>query len=148
LIEYIIIESSEDEFKRGHKYPFVSCELLNCDVPKFLDFFTLTEAERVEKDRKTSSVDSELGISDSINSQNEINSWNDKKEGSTKKIKNLDNPEKFFDNLQEKSESLIYEEERDKNTDDACEVINPDNLEEKEYKELKDKFESNINLLK
>jgi len=148
LIEYIIIESSEDEFKRGHKYPFVSCELLNCDVPKFLDFFTLTEAERVEKDRKTSSVDSELGISDSINSQNEINSWNDKKEGSTKKIKNLDNPEKFFDNLQEKSESLIDEEERDKNTDDACEVINPDNLEEKEYKELKDKFESNINLLK
>jgi hypothetical protein len=75
LIEYIIEEPSGDEFKRGHKYPFVSCELLNCDVPKLLDFFTLTEAERLAKDRKTSSADSDLGTLDSnAYSQSENNS--------------------------------------------------------------------------
>lgn len=65
LIEYIIVEPTEDEFKRGHKYPFISGELLNCDVAKILDFFTLTESQRLAKDRKVSSVDSDLGVSDS-----------------------------------------------------------------------------------
>ena len=57
LIDLIIQEPTEDEFKRGHKYPFVSSELLNCDTQKLLDYFICTNEELVKKERKSSTED-------------------------------------------------------------------------------------------
>src|SRR5207342_3512845 len=56
LIDYIITEPEVDDLKRGHKFPFVASELLNCDVGKINDYFTTTEAEFVIKDRKVSNI--------------------------------------------------------------------------------------------
>lgn len=65
LIDYIIQEPLDDEYKRGHKYPFVSNELLNCDTQKILDYFTCTNLQLNARERKNSSVDSDIGVSNS-----------------------------------------------------------------------------------
>ena len=135
LIEFIIVEPTEDEFKRGHKYPFVSSELLSCDVQKLLDFFTLTESERLERNRKTSSVDSDLGISDSIISNND-NTWFEKRDDLYNKAKTEENSEKKDEkeNSQEKADlPLTNKDEKVKTADideNASEVINVENANE------------------
>ena len=135
LIELIIVEPTEDEFKRGHKYPFVSSELLSCDVQKLLDFFTLTESERLERNRKTSSVDSDLGISDSIISNND-NTWFEKRDDLYNKAKTEENSEKKDEkeNSQEKADlPLTNKDEKVKTADideNASEVINVENANE------------------
>lgn len=37
-MKYIIVEPTEDEHKRGYKYPFVVSEIL-CDLPQVIDLF-------------------------------------------------------------------------------------------------------------
>jgi len=129
------VEPTEDEFKRGHKYPFVSSELLSCDVQKLLDFFTLTESERLERNRKTSSVDSDLGISDSIISNND-NTWFEKRDDLYNKAKTEENSEKKEEkeNSQEKADlPLTNKDEKVKTADideNASEVINVENANE------------------
>lgn len=38
-MKFIIIEPKDDNHNRGHKYPFLSSEILNCDISKILDYF-------------------------------------------------------------------------------------------------------------
>lgn len=62
LVDYIIKEPTVDEHKKGHKFPFVAAEILNCDVNKINEYFTLTEAELEKIERKisgTSNADSD-----------------------------------------------------------------------------------------
>lgn len=125
----------------------MSCELLNCDVPKLLDFFTLTESERKDKDRKASSVDSDLGISDSINSNSENNSWFEKRDDLyiQKELKTEEKTEQTNetrnDDCLEKIGLPAVNDEVDENKkaaeliDDelnACEVINVDSKQQNE----------------
>ena len=66
LLDYIISEPVNDDHKKGHKFPFIASEILNCDVNKINEFFTATEAELLAKDRKCSSVsnaDSDMVLS-------------------------------------------------------------------------------------
>lgn len=37
LIDYIIEMPTEDEHKRGHKYPFVAAEIFNAEVMAIID---------------------------------------------------------------------------------------------------------------
>jgi hypothetical protein len=139
------VEPTEDEFQRGHKYPFISCELLNCDVTKLLDFFTLTESQRKDRDRKTSSVDSDFGISDSINSNSDNNTWFEKRDDLYKKgniEENSDNKANKMDSAAEEEkepDSLAVaanEQETEKLGEmTACEVINPKSAAASEDKE-------------
>ena len=45
LINYIIIEPKEDDQIKGHKFPFVASEILNCEEKKIYNYFLLTEDE-------------------------------------------------------------------------------------------------------
>lgn len=138
------MEPSEDEFKRGHKYPFMSCELLNCDVPKFLDLFTMTECQRLQKDRKSSNADSDLGNSEWNFSNRD---WLDKKDDAAdEKNKNEDNEKKtdkqtnLNEASQEKAGFLADAEEKAKEkeiAEDACEVINDAAAVEEEKDDMK-----------
>lgn len=64
LIEYITKEPTEDEHKRGHKYPFMSAEILNAEISKILDFFLIPDAEFEMKDKILKNIDNELSFSD------------------------------------------------------------------------------------
>jgi len=79
LVEYIIEEPTEDDQKKGHRYPFMANEILNCDVSKINEFFTTTDSEFYFRERKQSGIsntDSDLMLSDehlNINSNVNIN---------------------------------------------------------------------------
>jgi len=64
LIEYITKEPTEDEHKRGHKYPFISAEILNAEISKILDFFLIPDSEMEMKDKILKNIDNELSFSD------------------------------------------------------------------------------------
>lgn len=64
LIEYITKEPTEDEHKRGHKYPFMSAEILNSEINKILDFFLIPDAELEMKEKILKNIDNELSFSD------------------------------------------------------------------------------------
>lgn len=64
LIEYITKEPTEDEHKRGHKYPFMSAEILNAEINKVLDFFLISDAELEMKDKILKNIDNDLSFSD------------------------------------------------------------------------------------
>lgn len=82
-------------------------------------------------------MDSDLGISDSINSNND-NTWFEKRDDLYNKAKTGENSEKKDEkeNAQEKADlPLTNEDDKAKTADideNACEVINVENAEEKE----------------
>eukprot|EP00340_Litonotus_pictus_P010305 CAMPEP_0170516470 /NCGR_PEP_ID=MMETSP0209-20121228/2667_1 /TAXON_ID=665100 ORGANISM="Litonotus pictus, Strain P1" /NCGR_SAMPLE_ID=MMETSP0209 /ASSEMBLY_ACC=CAM_ASM_000301 /LENGTH=952 /DNA_ID=CAMNT_0010801359 /DNA_START=54 /DNA_END=2912 /DNA_ORIENTATION=- len=39
LLDYMIKEPVEDDHKTGHKYPFIACEVLNCNVERLSEMF-------------------------------------------------------------------------------------------------------------
>ena len=39
LVDYITVMPELDEQKRGHKYPFISAEIFNCEINQILDKF-------------------------------------------------------------------------------------------------------------
>ena len=47
LIDFITVMPEEDEHDRGHKYPFVSNEVFNCDVNEIIDKFFISPADDV-----------------------------------------------------------------------------------------------------
>ena len=57
LIKYIIEEPENDEQLKGHRYPFVSCEMLKSDCEFIQDLFVLTEEEYNEKYKKEEKVE-------------------------------------------------------------------------------------------
>jgi hypothetical protein len=44
----------EDDNKKGHRYPFISNEILNCDVGKINDYFLNSEADLKKEEHETS----------------------------------------------------------------------------------------------
>ena len=61
LIKYIIDEPKTDDYLTGHKYPYISYEMLKCDCPYIQDLFILTDEEYKEKyknaPKSTTSID-------------------------------------------------------------------------------------------
>ena len=49
LIKYITEEPGNDDYLRGHKYPYVASEMLKSDCPYILDLFVLNDDEYKEK---------------------------------------------------------------------------------------------------
>jgi hypothetical protein len=77
LINYIIIEPKEDDQLKGHKFPFIASELLNCDEPSISDLFLMTNSELKEKKEKEK-------INENKNSSNDF-SIKDKNDNLNKK---------------------------------------------------------------
>ena len=51
LIKYITIENENDDLLYGHKYPFVSYEILYADIHLISDYFVYTEKDYFEKNK-------------------------------------------------------------------------------------------------
>lgn len=103
----------------------------------------MTESQRLQKDRRSSNADSDLGKSDWNFSNKD---WSDKKEEVEDKNK-TEETEKTEENennasevLQDKTDFLAEPEQKDKDkeiSDDACEVINVDAVvDDKENKQI------------
>lgn len=45
LVDFITVMPEEDEHNRGHKYPFLSSEVFNCDIPEILDMFFIAPCD-------------------------------------------------------------------------------------------------------
>ena len=55
-MEYITVMPAEDaEHKRGHKYPFVSSEIFNCEMVPMIELFFTCKADEEKKEEETSS---------------------------------------------------------------------------------------------
>lgn len=73
LIDYItVMPTKDDGHNRGHKYPFISGEIFNCEINQILDKFfeapvKVKEAESEDKTDKSDKddKDSDAGKSDS-----------------------------------------------------------------------------------
>lgn len=122
LIDYIIQEPSDDEFKRGHKYPFVSSELLNCDTQKLLDFFICTNEELIKKERKSSTSDSETnlqneGISSNTKPDSPVNVDISENEDDKDKENNLNDKENDKENTETSAEEKKEAEEKGENSE-------------------------------
>ena len=64
LIDFITVMPSEDEHKRGHKYPYVASEIFNCEIYQVLDMFFSygsEESEKVEDKKEEEEAESEEG---------------------------------------------------------------------------------------
>ena len=126
LVEYITIEPKEDDNKTGHRYQFISSEILNCDVGKINDYFISTDKEIIIKERKTSNVsgtDNDLRLSD----------------------ERVDKKEEYEESKEEHKEDNIEESkegrnEETKNINDI--ILEPENINE--YQNLN---RNNIDLL-
>jgi hypothetical protein len=55
LIDYIIIELlNEEDYNKVHRYPYMACEVLNCDVPKINNFLFSTNKELYSNNNQSS----------------------------------------------------------------------------------------------
>ena len=156
LIKLITEEPEEEDQLKGHKYPYIACEILKCDCPFISKRFVLNEQEYdeeypdinndEEKDDKEidfdfykNEFDSDCSkIEEKLNNlrknKNLKNTNDNKKEETTDDNSNNDNNN---DNINEKEEDKEENVENDKN-----EVLN-DNINDFDKKENEEE-ENNI----
>ena len=105
LINYIIKEPTEDDQLKGHKFPFVASELLNCDIDNISDLFLMTnpelkqkkEKEKMNNEKNTSKDYLSKDINDILSELN--------------KEKNEEEEKKENENKNEEKENKVKEEE-------------------------------------
>ena len=105
LINYIIKEPKEDDQLKGHKFPFVASELLNCDIDNISDLFLMTnpelkqkkEKEKMNNEKNTSKDYLSKDINDILSELN--------------KEKNEEEEKKENENKNEEKENKVKEEE-------------------------------------
>ena len=122
LVNYIIIEPTEDDQLKGHKFPFVSSELLNCNDQNISDYFLMTnselyskkENEKMNHEKNTSKDFSSKGINDILN---ELNKKEDEEEIKKEENKNEEENKKEENKKEEeiKNEEEIKKEETKNN---------------------------------
>ena len=111
LINYIIIEPKEDDQLKGHKFPFIASELLNCDEPSISDLFLLTNSELKEKEDKEKINENKNSSDDfSLKEKND----NLQKEESKVEIKEENKKEINEENKEEKKEENKEENKQEK----------------------------------
>ncbi len=123
LIEYITKEPTEDEHKRGHKFPFMSAEILSAEISKIMDFFLISDAEMEMKDKILKNIDNELSFSDEFpevkpkgghieaeKSEPETATWKPQGE-----INNKPEGEEFMDVIEENSDKYAEKKESKEN---------------------------------
>jgi len=134
LIEFITKEPTENEHKRGHKYPFMSAEILNAEISKILDLFLIPDSELEMKAKILKNIDNELSFSDEFSENIHM-----KKTSEPKKSDNEDkNNEEFIDAVEESDENRENNnnEANDKNKNEA--EIKEDNTEKNNNEAIKE----------
>ena len=68
MLDYIIKEPKEDDYNKGHKFPFVCSKLFNIEEKNIMNFFHMTDKELIEEKNKK--------INSSQNKKNKDNIYN------------------------------------------------------------------------
>lgn len=150
-MNYIITEPETDDHKKGHKFPFVASELLNCDINKINELFTLTEAEMGKRDRKFSEVsnaDSDMILS----AEDHLNAFSNKgEEGVNKEQEKEHSEEEKVEEAKEvpKGQAEPSNEEQTNMNKSINDLINTEVLDEQPHHESEhtDKQKNRIELL-
>ena len=131
MIDYILIEPKEDDPKKGHRYPFISSEILNSDSNKIFDLFF----KSATKNSVDLSVKKSIEIEESKKEKDEITNFNfDEKNEILKK----NDSDLVLEKEEIKSNDILKVEEKD---------VKIQNGEELKIEELlkSDLIEKNIN---
>ena len=159
LIEYITVEPENDEYFRGHKYPYVASEILKTYVERIHDLFVMNDDEYKEKHNKKEEEvnEDDINTKDTLIDDLEktpitiVNLDKDKSEvKEDKKLENIDNNDEnanIISKNKEKEEKVEKEEkEEDKkinnNNDKESEK---DEKETKKVKETEKEKENEVN---
>ena len=111
LIKYITVEPENDDYLKGHKYPYVASEMLKSECDFIQDLFVLTEEEYNEKYKDEIS---ESSIENKNNNNNESEKEDPKDEDTVNIYDNDVKDEKKKEKNQ--NEKNIFEN-TDKNSD-------------------------------
>ena len=137
LIKYITVEPKNDDYLKGHKYPYVASEMLKSECDFIQDLFVLTEEEYNEKYKDEIS---ESSIENKNNNNNESEKEDPKDEDTVNIYDNDVKDEKKKEKNQ--NEKNIFEN-TDKNTDKE-KYNNVEDYKSKEN-ELENEISNNIN---
>ena len=141
LIKYVIVEPENDEYLRGHKYPYFASEMLKAECTRIQDLFVLTDDEYNEKYKKEEEKQSPKIIVDDLadapieiipSKSEEKTNDNSKNEEIEDKAKN----EEKNQNTEEENKNEIKEENNNNKKIEKSADISKD--EKKEKKEEKD----------
>ena len=109
LIKYAIEEPEKDDYLKGHKFPYVASEILNCECPFILERLVLSEEEYYKKYKKILDIQKE-------NEQNEeekdkIEDEENNKEEKKKEFKIIDEHNNEYNNDENKIKDYINKED-------------------------------------
>ena len=123
LIKFIIEEPENDDYFRGHKFPYIACELLKTDCPYIQDLFVLTNNEYNKKYNI-----GQLDNNNSCENSNENKALEIKTNENIIDIKEKE-PEDYnlSKDLKEKIDDCKEEEANNKENKNKINIVNNDN---------------------
>lgn len=151
LIDFITKEPTEDDHKKGHKYPFISAEILNAEINKIMDFFLMPDNELEQKEKILKNIDNELSLSDEFTDSLKTKQSNEsqKADGEMETGKNFEENETaeikeekddFMDVIEENQENKAIENNSN-NKEANTEEDNSENKKEIELEGEKETFQ-------
>ena len=155
LIEYITVEPENDEYLRGHKYPYVASEILKTYVERIHDLFVMNDDEYKEKHNKKEEVnEDDINTKDTLIDDLEkapitiVNLDKDKSEvKEEKKLENIDNNDENA-NIISKNEGKEEKEEKKEDkkiNDNNDKETEKDEKETEKVKETEKEKENEVN---
>ena len=153
LVNYIISEPIEDDQIKGHKFPFVASEILNCEEKNIYNYFLFTESELEKEQEKENEhinlnsshemkdvLDDKVIANDENENNDEDNNEKEREENKDKmdidslepeKKENEENKEKKDENKENKDENKETEEKKEENKENEKKEVTEEKKEEK-----------------
>ena len=133
MLDYIIKEPKEDDYNKGHKFPFVCSKLFNIEEKKIMNYFHMTNKELLEEENKNTNL-SQKNNENNYNQNMNIDDDDDDDIGKFYKVTPHDNFED--DNFDEVNMDDINNNEENKDEDDHVNYKDDVNNNEEKYNEL------------
>ena len=105
LVNYIISEPIEDDQIKGHKFPFVASEILNCEEKNIYNYFLFTESElekEQEKENEHINLNSSHEMKDVLDDKVIANDENENNDEDNNEKENKENEKKEVTELVKK----------------------------------------------
>ena len=160
LIKYVTVEPENDDYLKGHKYPYMACQILKIDCPYIQDLFVLNEKEYNIKynnkdNNETKEKDNNLNqqktnIENIIDISEKVNNNNEEKHLEKENNKNIinENEKELFLNFEEKQnlkneikEINNNKELKENNDNNIKNIIKENNFFKKELEDNKENEE-------
>ena len=123
LIKFITEEPEDDDYFRGHKFPYIACELLKTDCSYIQDLFVLTNNEYNKKYNE-----GQLESNNSYENSNENKALDNKTKENIIDIKEKEPEENnLLKDKKEKIEVCKEEEENNKENKNEINIVSNDN---------------------